>query len=200
MSNVNASIVQNVDELVKKVVYTEKQIGAIVDNQAKKILNCIENNKITDVVFIAVKNGAIPYFNKLVSETSKKFRQNRLKIRIVRDSILVKSYSGTKSGELQILEDIKTDIINKFVYVIEDIYDTGKTLDFLYKHLLSKNPKSIRFSIFLKRNSEFEKDYHVDIGTYFPNNDWLIGFGLDYFEKYRELPYIASIKDKYKST
>lgn len=200
MSNANASIVQNVDELVKKVVYTEKQIGAIVDNQAKKILNCIENNKITDVVFIAVKNGAIPYFNKLVSETSKKFRQNRLKIRIVRDSILVKSYSGTKSGELQILEDIKTDIINKFVYVIEDIYDTGKTLDFLYKHLLSKNPKSIRFSIFLKRNSEFEKDYHVDIGTYFPNNDWLIGFGLDYFEEYRELPYIASIKDKYKST
>ena len=200
MSNANASIVQNVDELVKKVVYTEKQIGAIVDNQAKKILNCIENNKITDVVFIAVKNGAIPYFNKLVSETSKKFRQNRLKIRIVRDSILVKSYSGTKSGELQILEDIKTDIINKFVYVIEDIYDTGKTLDFLYKHLLSKNPKSIRFSIFLKRNFEFKKNYHVDIGTYLPNNDWLIGFGLDYFEKYRELPYIASIKDKYKST
>jgi hypoxanthine phosphoribosyltransferase len=196
----NDMSVPSLEKIIKKIEYSENVIDSIVKTQAQKILDSVRYKQMSDLIFIVVKNGAIPYANKLLPEANKKLEQNEIDIQIVRDSILVKSYAGTESGKVCLLEDIETDIKDKIVYVIEDMYDKGKTLDFLYKHLLSKKPKIIRFSVFLKRNmGNINNNYEVNIGTYYPKNSYLIGFGLDYYGKYRDLPYIASIKDEYKS-
>ena len=108
----------------------------------------------------------------------------------------VSSYgaSSKSSGELKISKDLSTSIENKNVLIIEDILDSGNTLYNLYNNLLTRNPKSIKLCCFMDKPSRRERDITVDFLGFTIPDEFVVGYGLDYAEKYRELPYVGVLK------
>ena len=130
-------------------------------------------------VFICVLNGAFMFFTDLVKQVG------NCEI----DFISAKSYNGTTQGEIRILKTITVDIEGKDVYLIDDIYDSGNTMNRLIKHLQYNNPKSITpITLFKKHYSNNEDLIH---GFELVDEHWLVGYGLDAADgTKRNLPHI----------
>ena len=130
-------------------------------------------------VFICVLNGAFMFFTDLVKQVG------NCEI----DFISAKSYNGTTQGEIRILKTITVDIEGKDVYLIDDIYDSGNTMNCLIKHLQYNNPKSITpITLFKKHYSNNEDLIH---GFELVDEHWLVGYGLDAADgTKRNLPHI----------
>jgi hypoxanthine phosphoribosyltransferase len=113
--------------------------------------------------------------------------------RISVDFIAVSSYgSGTKSsGEVRFLKDLDTSIEDKNVLLVEDIVDTGRTLKYLQQNLARRAPKTLRTACLLSKPSRREVEVPVEYIGFTIEDKFVIGYGLDYDEKYRNLPYIA---------
>ena len=118
-------------------------------------------------VFICVLNGAFMFFTDLVKH------MGDCEI----DFISAKSYDGTTQGEIKLLKDITTNITDKDVYLIDDIYDSGNTMNFLINHLQQYNPKSITPVTLFKKY--YSKNNDLIHGFELTNEHWLIGYGLD---------------------
>jgi hypoxanthine phosphoribosyltransferase len=112
------------------------------------------------------------------------------------DFMGISSYgSGTKSsGAVQIIMDLKQPISGRHVLIVEDIIDSGRTLDYMRRNLLSRSPASLRICSLLNKPSRREQDVHVEyIGFDIPD-EFVVGYGLDFGELYRNLPFIAVLK------
>ncbi|MBP7999665.1 MAG: hypoxanthine phosphoribosyltransferase [Chloroflexi bacterium] len=112
------------------------------------------------------------------------------------DFMGVSSYgAGTKSsGAVQIIMDLKEDIAGRHILIIEDIIDSGRTLAYMHRNLLARAPASLRICSLLNKPSRREVDVPVDyIGFDIPD-EFVVGYGLDYAQFYRNLPYIAVLK------
>ena len=140
-----------------------------------------------DPVFVGVLKGVVIFFADMV-------RQADYPCQI--DFMWISSYgSGTTSGAMQVKKDISADIKGRHVVILEDIFDTGNSLDFTYKHLLSKEPASLKICTLLDKpdrrnpNVTVKPDY---VGFTIPNA-FVVGYGLDYAQKYRNLDYIGKI-------
>jgi len=176
-----------------KILLTAEQI----QNRVKEIADQITldyssiDNSIRRPVFICTLKGAVYFFADLTKN---------IKRPIMLDFAKLSSYkNGTVSGELEMQSDITTDIEGRDVIIVEDIIDSGKTLSFFVDLLKKRNPKSIKICAFLdkkeRREVEIEADY---VGFDIPCG-FVVGYGLDYAEKYRELPYLAEILDPSKA-
>jgi hypoxanthine phosphoribosyltransferase len=113
------------------------------------------------------------------------------------DFMWISSYAGTNStGTMQVKRDVSVDIKDRHVLILEDIFDTGHSLDFTYHHLLSKEPASLKICTLLDKPSRrdpkvtLQADY---VGFTVPNA-FVVGYGLDYNEHYRNLPYVGVLK------
>ena len=113
------------------------------------------------------------------------------------DFMWISSYKGTEStGSMVVKRDVSADIKGRHVVILEDIYDTGNSLNFTYQHLLSKEPASLKICTLLdkpeRRNPAvtLKPDY---VGFTIPN-EFVVGYGLDYNEHYRNLPYVGVLK------
>jgi len=112
--------------------------------------------------------------------------------------ITIESYGSGKvsSGKLKMLRDITTDIENKWVLIVDDILDTGRTLAFAKEYFQKKNPDLIKTCVFLdkpeRRVNEFKADY---VGFEIPDK-FVVGYGMDYDNFFRELPYVAILSDE----
>ena len=112
------------------------------------------------------------------------------------DFMWISSYQGTSSSRMLVRQDVTADIKGRHVLILEDIFDTGNSLDFTYRHLLSKEPASIKICTLLdkperrKPGITLQADY---VGYTIPNA-FVVGYGLDYNEKYRNLPYVGILK------
>ena len=112
------------------------------------------------------------------------------------DFMWISSYQGTSSSQMLVRQDVTADIKGRHVLILEDIFDTGSSLDFTYRHLLSKEPASIKICTLLdkperrKSGITLQADY---VGYTIPNA-FVVGYGLDYNEKYRNLPYVGILK------
>lgn len=112
------------------------------------------------------------------------------------DFIAASSYGSgtTTSGIVKITKDLDGDIYNKNVIIIEDIVDTGTTLKFLKERLADRNPKSIRICTLLDKPSRRLADIKADYIGFSIDNLFVIGYGLDYDQKYRNLPYVRYLE------
>lgn len=112
------------------------------------------------------------------------------------DFMGVSSYgSGTKSsGAVQIIMDLKEPIIGRHVLVVEDIIDSGRTLDYMRANLLARSPASLKICTLLNKPSRREVDVPVDYVGFDIPDEFVVGYGLDFDEFYRNLPYIAVLK------
>ncbi len=170
---------------MESILLTEKQIqDKVVELSA--ILRAEYADK--DPVFVGVLKGVVMFYADMV-------RQADYPCQI--DFMWISSYgSGTTSGKMEVKKDVSADIKGRHVVILEDIFDTGNSLDFTYKHLLSKEPASLKICTLLdkpeRRNPAvtLQPDY---VGFTIPNA-FVVGYGLDYDEHYRNLPYIGILK------
>ncbi|MDR2437487.1 MAG: hypoxanthine phosphoribosyltransferase [Endomicrobium sp.] len=140
-----------------------------------------------EILIIAVLNGSFVFCADLV-------RSLDLKCKI--DFISVSSYIGTQTqGKVKVISGIKENVIGKDVIIVEDIVDSGFTLDFLIKEISLKNPKSIKTCVFLDKKCVREKDVAVDYSCFEIGNDFVVGYGLDCNGFFRHLPYVGKIKE-----
>jgi hypoxanthine phosphoribosyltransferase len=147
-----------------QVLFTEKEI----QNKVSELAYHIKKTKHEEPpVFICVLNGAFMFFTDLVKQIDDCYI----------DFIRAKSYTDTTQGEIRILKSIDIDIKGKDVYLIDDIYDSGNTMNRLIKHLNYNNPKSITpVTLFKKQHSS---PSNLIYGFELINEYWLVGYGLD---------------------
>jgi len=114
------------------------------------------------------------------------------------DFMAISSYGSStqSSGVVRILKDLDADISGKDVLVVEDIIDTGRTLSYLLENLRSRGPRSVRICTLLSKPARREIDLHIDYVGFEIPNEFVIGYGLDYAEHYRGLPFIGVLSPK----
>ena len=166
-----------------EVLISEAKIEKRLNELAKDIM---KEYKDEDIVFVGVLKGAATFMVELAK---------RIKNSVEFEFIQVKSYEGEEStGKIEMVQDLTGKIEGKNVVIIEDIIDTGKTLEYLKHHLQEFNPKSLKICTLLSKPSRRVIDLDVDyIGFSIPD-EFVIGYGLDYNQRYRNLPYIGVIK------
>lgn len=146
------------------ILFTEQEIKNKVGEIAFKLK---KNHHDLPPVFICVLNGAFMFFTDLVKH------MGDCEI----DFINTKSYQGTKQGEITIIDSIKADIEGKDVYLVDDIYDSGNTMNHLIYHLKAYNPKSVTPVTLFKKY--YSNTNNLVWGFELTNEHWLIGYGLD---------------------
>lgn len=137
-----------------------------------------------ELVVLAVLKGAFPFCADLI-------RCLHLPLQV--DFIKASSYgSSTKSsGRVELTVDTKLDLKDRHVLLVEDIVDTGLTITFLKEHLRLRGAKSIRLATFLHKSEATEYPVEIDYLGFTIKNEFVVGYGLDYAEKYRQLPYVG---------
>ncbi len=169
---------------IEKVLYSEEELKAICKRLGEQIS---EDYKDKNLLLVSVLKGSIVFMGDLM-------RNITVPCRI--DFMAVSSYgSGTQSsGRVKIKKDLDIDISGYDLLVVEDILDSGVTLDNLRRLLMLRNPKSIKICTLLDKPERRKADITADyVGTEVPD-EFVVGYGLDYDEKYRNLPFIGVLK------
>ena len=171
-------------ESIDRVLVSEEQIQQKV-NELAAILS--EEYAGKDPVFVGVLKGVVMFFGDMVK---------RITVPCQIDFMWISSYSGTNSSEMIVKRDVSADLKGRHVVILEDIFDTGNSLEFTYHHLLSKEPASLKICTLLdkpeRRNPSVTvvPDY---VGFTIPN-EFVVGYGLDFDEHYRNLPFVGVLK------
>lgn len=170
---------------VSNTLISQKEIEAKVIELAKKIEKDYENQ---ELLVVGVLKGAFVFVSDLV-------RNINLDLSI--DFMAVSSYgmSTQSSGVVKINKDIEMDITGKNVIIVEDIIDTGLTLKYIKEYLSGKNAKSVRICTLLDKPSRRKCDVEVDYIGFEIEDLFIVGYGIDCKEKYRNLPYIAYVQE-----
>lgn len=170
-----------------KRILSERQIKKRVKQLGKIISKDYENK---ELIIVCMLKGATVFFSDLI---------RNLKMPVLTDFARLSSYrNGTESGELELVNNIRTDIKGKDVLIVEDIVDSGKTLSYFKSLLMKKEPSSIKICAFLDKKERREVEIDVDYVGFDIPCGFVIGYGLDYAEKYRELPFLGEVIDPNK--
>lgn len=165
------------------VLINEARIAKRLDEMAKKI---DEDYKGKEIVLIGILKGSVVFMVELAK---------RLKSKVQFEFMEVSSYSGVETtGKVKISKDIKESIEGKDVLIVEDIIDTGITLTFLVDYLKLKNPNSLKIATLLSKPSRRIKELEVEYLGFQIEDKFVVGYGLDYNQNYRNLPYIGYIE------
>ncbi len=173
------------EQYIKEVLITEEQIR---DRVAELGLELSRDYAGKNPVIVGVLKGVVVFYADMI---------RKITVPCELDFMSISSYSGTETtGKAVIKKDVSADIEGRHVLILEDIYDTGTSLDRTYKHLMEKNPASIKVCTLLdkpaRRKPEFtlKADY---VGFTIPD-EFVVGYGLDFNEYYRNLPYVGILK------
>jgi hypoxanthine phosphoribosyltransferase len=137
-----------------------------------------------EIHIVCVLNGAFMFMADLVRE---------IKLPVILDFISASSYGDetVSSGELKIKMDLASDVAGKHVLLVEDIVDTGLTMKVLRKNIEERGAKSVKLASFLFKPARLEHETHIDYLGFEIEDHFVIGYGLDFAGRYRELPYIG---------
>ena len=173
------------EKYIEKVLLTEDQLKARIHELGEELSREYADK---DPIFVGVLKGVVVFYADMVREIT---------VPCQFDFMWISSYRGTEStGKMDVKRDISTDIKGRHVVILEDIFDTGNSLDFTYKHLLSKEPASLKICTLLDKPEgrnpavTVQADY---TGFKIPN-EFVVGYGLDFNEHYRNLPYVGVLK------
>jgi hypoxanthine phosphoribosyltransferase len=171
-------------ENVEYVMLTAEQIEKRVKELAAQMDKLYEGRR---PVVVCVLKGSVLFFTDLI---------RNMKTSLELDFMSVSSYgSGTKStGELKVKKDLSTDIKGRDVLIVEDIIDSGNTLYHLKKMLIERAPASINIVTLLDKPSRREAPMEPEYTGFVIEDEFVIGYGLDYAEEYRNLPYVGVLK------
>ncbi|PIU64349.1 MAG: hypoxanthine phosphoribosyltransferase [Armatimonadetes bacterium CG07_land_8_20_14_0_80_40_9] len=169
---------------IGEVLITEKEIRKKVKELGKKISRDYEGK---DLVLVCVLRGAVIFMSDLIRSIS---------IPLSFDFMAISSYgSDTKSsGVVKITKDLDESIESKHVLIVEDIVDTGLTLQYLTNNLSSRNVASLKICALLDKPAQRKVEVKIDYKGFTIPDKFVVGYGLDYNQKYRYLPYISALK------
>ncbi|MCR5176597.1 MAG: hypoxanthine phosphoribosyltransferase [Anaerovibrio sp.] len=169
---------------LESVMFDEKALAKRVSELGQEIS---KDYKGKDVLMVGIMKGAVVFFSDLI-------RQVNLPLGI--DFIIASSYGdGTESsGSVNIKKDLENDIKGKHVILVEDIIDSGITMKHLMEILWKREPASIRLCALLSKESRRQVPVKIDYCGFDVPDEFLVGYGLDYAEKYRNLPVIGVLK------
>lgn len=170
---------------VEAVLIGEEELHARIDEMAHRV-NEKYKDADNDLILVAVLKGAVFFLTDFARQLS---------IPSQMEFMAVSSYgnSTSSSGVVRILKDLDRDIEGRDVVIVEDIIDSGLTLSWLMKNLRNRNPRSLEVITLLRKPEAVRTSLDVaDVGFDIPN-EFVIGYGLDYAERYRDLPYVGTL-------
>ena len=169
---------------IKEVLYSEEEIKEKVKELGERIR---EDYKGKNLLLLGILKGCVPFMADIMRS---------IDLDLEYDFMDVSSYQGTRSmGEVRILKDISTNIVDKDILIVEDIIDTGVTLSYLTKLLRSRGAKSVEIVTMLSKPSRRKVDLAVKYNGYEIDDHFVIGYGMDYNERFRGLPYIGILDE-----
>lgn len=188
LKKINYIMVKNSDKYSIEMLFSQELIQERVREIASQITRDYEDK---NTLIIAVLKGSFVFCADLI---------RNLNFIFAFDFISLSSYSGAATdGKVKLISNLKEDPQGRDVIIIEDIADTGHTLDFLQRELAAKKPKSIKTCVLLDKRCARVKDVAIDYAGFEIGNEFVIGYGLDFNGFFRGLPYIGILylnKDK----
>ena len=168
---------------IARVLISEEEIEAEVARVGRQIT---EDFRDKNPIFVGVLKGCFIFMADLMRHVD---------IKCTMDFMAVSSYSGTSStGAVKINKDLGQDIEGRHVIIVEDILDSGVTLSYLKHYLLGRKPASITIATLLDKPARRKSDIVADYSCFEVPDAFVVGYGLDYNEHYRNLPYIGVLK------
>jgi hypoxanthine phosphoribosyltransferase len=166
--------------VVGKPIFTVEQIQNRVRELAEMISRDYEGK---DLLAVGILRGAFMFLSDLV---------RAIQVPLTVDFIIASSYmKESTTGEVRVHYDVREDVTDKDVLLIEDIVDTGITLNHVRERVLLKRPRSLRICTFLNKKDKRVVDIPLDYVGFDIPNQFVVGYGLDYDNRFRNLPYIA---------
>lgn len=173
-------------EDIEKILFTEEEIRTRVHELGRAITRDYEGK---DPLFVGILKGSFIFMADLVRcvETQSSI-----------DFMAVSSYgNSTKTtGAVKINKDLSQDIEGRHVVIVEDILDSGVTLSYLTRYLANRNPASMAIATLFDKPARRQADIHADYVGFEVPDAFIVGYGLDYAERYRNLPYIGVLKSE----
>ena len=170
---------------IERILISEEEIQKKVAEMGKKIS---EDFRDKDPLFVGVLKGCFIFMADLMRYVD---------IRCSMDFMAVSSYSGTSStGAVKINKDLSEDIEGRHIIIVEDILDSGVTLNYLKNFLLVRKPASISIATLMDKPARRKADVYADYSCFEIPDAFVVGYGLDYNERYRNLPYIGVLKSE----
>ncbi|MDR1991616.1 MAG: hypoxanthine phosphoribosyltransferase [Mycoplasmataceae bacterium] len=169
---------------IKRILIDNKTIKQAIRKLAIKINNDYEDKA---PILIGVLKGCLPFYNELFLQ---------LTCDPIMDFMIVSSYSGVNSQNIKIVADLRQNIANRHVIIVEDIVDTGKTLAKVIEILKLRKPASIKVTCLLDKPNCRINAFQPDYICFKIKHVFAVGYGLDYNEKYRNLPYVGELKQQ----
>ncbi|MDR1567923.1 MAG: hypoxanthine phosphoribosyltransferase [Streptococcaceae bacterium] len=175
---------------IKEVLFTKQEIEAKTQSLGRKLAKDYAGK---NPLVIGVLKGAVPFLADLTRAIDDHLEM---------DFMVVSSYhGGTKSsGEVKILKDLDTSVEGRDILIVEDIIDTGRTLKYLVNLFKYRKATSVKIVTLLDKPEGREVDISADYVCFNTPNEFLVGYGLDYAEKYRNLPYVGILKEEIYQT
>lgn len=174
------------EKIIKEVLVSEEDINAKV----KELGNIItEEYKDKDLIVVGILKGAVVFMSDLCRQ---------IKLPILMDFMAVSSYgkSSVSTGEVRIVKDLDYSVENKDILIVEDIIDTGYTLSYLTDNLRKRGANSVKIITLLDKPDRRKANVHVDYLGFEIPDEFVVGYGLDYAEQYRNLPYVAALREE----
>ena len=175
------------NDAIKSILLSEEEINSITSSLAEKITEDYKNSE-KDLILLCILKGSIVFMGDLMK---------KIQLPLEVETMKVSSYGSShlSSGSINIQLDLyRTDLSSVNILIVEDIVDSGNTLTQLTKHLLEKGAASVRTCTLLDKPSRREVEFIPDYcGKVIPDK-FVVGYGLDYNEKFRNLPYIGILK------
>ena len=169
---------------ISYVLLTEEQIQTRIKELAAQ-LSAEYAGK--DPIFVGVLKGVVMFY----ADFLKNFTEH-----CEMDFMWISSYSGTQSKTMQVRQDLSKNITGRHVVILEDIFDTGNSLQFTYEHLMAKNPASLKICTLLDKPERRRAGVTVacDYTGFVIPNEFVVGYGLDFNEHFRNLPFVGVLK------
>ena len=170
---------------IKQVLLTEEQIQERIKELGKILTEEYEDK---NPVVVGVLKGVVVFYADMIRE---------IKTPCQLDFMWITSYAGANStGKMYVRQDLSADIKGRHVLILEDIFDTGNSLEYTYNYLLSKEPASLKVCTLLDKPERRREGVTLkaDYTGFTIPNEFVVGYGLDYNECYRNLPYIGVLK------
>ena len=184
MSQVIGKVLCSAEEIARRV----KELGATISQDYRAGAGRDPHRR--PLLVVGLLKGALPFMADLI---------RAIDIPMEYDFMAVSSYRGrTSPGEVRILKDLDSPVGSRDLLIVEDIVDTGHTLDHILRRLKAREPASLRVCTLLDKPARRQLDVPVDyVGFTLKENLFVVGYGLDYAELYRNLPYIGVLKPEY---
>lgn len=178
-------MVTDYNDIVERVLIDEESLKLKIKQLAKTINNYYKDKD--ELILVGILKGSVMFMAELAKN---------LKIDLKMDFMVVSSYSENtySSGNVKILKDLDIDVTGKEVLIVEDIIDTGYTLKKTKENLINRKAKDVKIVTLLDKPERREVDIKSDWSGFKIPNEFVVGFGLDYEQLYRNLPFIGVVK------